>query len=273
MSRSSSIFRETAPVAAVLRDICWGPDTVGRASLRDLRLMLHEGEVLALLGRAGAGRNALIRLLDGQLRGWRGTAIVLAQPLRPDRPPPRRRRRRVALLEADPALVEAASVARNVLMGRLGHGSGLASLLGRFSERDRRIVSAAMEETGLTMLAARKAGQLEAEERRQVALARCLAQEPRLLLAETLPGTLGDPGREDTHVRRLARIARGRRIPLVIGCSHADIALRHADRVALLRHGSVALCGATEALSAEDRARLLRGTRRGGGSDGLRLVV
>ncbi|MEL6234858.1 MAG: ATP-binding cassette domain-containing protein [Pseudomonadota bacterium] len=228
-------------------------------ALHDIRLIFHDTECVALLGAPGAGQNTLLRLLNGQLRGWSGAAFVLGQALSHSRRPPRPHRRRVGLLAAETALCPHRTVAENVMLGRLGHQPVLGSLIGRTGASDRRIVAEAMAETGIDALAVKPADALAAEDRRAVALARVLAQEPRLLLADPCAAAGPDPrGFEAEGFAHLCQIARHRRIPLIAACRHPDLALRHADRVVLMRGGAVALNSSVDALSAQDRAQLMR---------------
>ncbi|MEM9047345.1 MAG: ATP-binding cassette domain-containing protein [Pseudomonadota bacterium] len=272
-------FRDAAPVAAVLRGVSWAGEAGGALSgrLSDVRLILHDGEHVALLGARGSGRHALLHLLNGQLRGWNGTAIVLAQPLPKTGQAPRRHRRRVAYLPAQPALDPQRSVWENVMLGRLGHQSVLASVLGRSSARDRARVAQCIGALQLKPLANRRAGSLDADAQRRIALARALAQEPRLLLAEAPPRGSADPRRaEADQIALLCQLARQRRIPLVFTCHHADLAMRRADRVVLMRAGGIAFSSPVETLSVQQRGSLVRlgaGEGMAAGASGLRLVV
>ncbi|RMH49816.1 MAG: ABC transporter ATP-binding protein [Alphaproteobacteria bacterium] len=262
---------DATPIAAILRDVSWCSETRRGAGLNDLRLILHEGEHLGLVGAPGAGRAALLRLLAGRLRGWTGIALVLGHALSPDRPAPRRRRRLVALLGRSTDLVGCHDVARNVALGRLPHQGLVASLIGRLSARDRRAIDRAIEETGIAGLRGRRAGALDPGAARLVALARCLAQEPRLLLVD-LMAEAADPMAEDRQLRLITTIARARRITLVFACHHPDLALRHASRVLLMRNGRAVLSAAPGQLDAAERAQVMRlgGPR---GQARLRLVI
>lgn len=228
-------------------------------TLHDLRLIFYDTECVALLGAPGSGQPALLRLLNGQLRGWSGAAFVLGQALSPSTRAPRPHRRRVGLLAAETALCPERNVAENVMLGRLGHQPILGSLIGRTGAVDRRVVAEAMAETRIDALAVRPANTLGPEDRRAVALARVLAQEPRLLLADACDAAGPDRrGYEAEGFARLCQISRHRRIPLIAACRHPDLALRHADRVVLMRGGAVVLNSRVEALSAQQRAQLMR---------------
>lgn len=221
-------------------------------SLDGVDLVLRRGQRLALIGPSGAGKSTLLTLLDGRLRGWQGGAVVLAHPLCPRRPAPRALRAEVGFIFQEFALVEQTTVRQNVLNGRLGRVSPFASLFGRFSEADHAAVAAAMSDAGIAELAEKRVDRLSGGQRQRVAIARCLAQEPRLILADE-PISNVDPMRAEAILRLLGEAAERRAATLVFSSHQPAMALRFASRVIALAHGAIAHDGPPDAL---DRDRL-----------------
>lgn len=211
-------------------------------ALAGVDLAIQRGEVVALVGPSGAGKSTLLTLLDGRLRGWQGAASVLGLPLRPDGPPDRARRAEVGFIFQEFALVERASVWRNVLNGRLGRTDPLASLFGRFTDVDQAAAEAALLDTGIAELRDRRVDRLSGGQRQRVAIARCLAQEPKLILADEPVSNL-DPQRSERVLNLLAQTAHQRGATLLFTSHQPDLAAAVADRIVAMRDGRVVFDG------------------------------
>lgn len=228
-----------------------------RGALDDVGLAVERGEVVALVGPSGAGKSTLLTLLDGRLRGWQGAASVLGRALRRDRAPDRGRRAEVGFVFQEFALVERASVWQNVLNGRLGRTDPIASLFGRFTDRDKAAAEAALADTGIAELGDRRVDQLSGGQRQRVAIARCLAQEPQLILADEPVSNL-DPLRSERILRLLADTARRRGATLIFSSHQPELAASVADRIVAMRDGAVVFDGAPDRLTAESLAAVYR---------------
>lgn len=246
------------PFSAVLTGIThrFGGET--RDSLTGIDLAIERGTAVALIGASGAGKSTLLTLLDGRLQGWHGAAVVLDRALSPDAPPPRENRADIGFVFQEFALIERASAYRNALNGRLGRTNALRSLLGRFSATDHDAVEAALRETGIADLANKRADQLSGGQRQRVALARCLAQEPQLILADEPVSNL-DPVRAETVLRTLSAAARERGASLIFSSHQPDLAARFADRIVALRAGEIVFDGAPDELTPDHVAQIYQG--------------
>jgi len=208
-------------------------------SLAGLDFSVERGATLALIGPSGAGKSTFLALLDGRLKGWSGAVSVLGVSLNADTAPSREQRAKTGFVFQEFALVERASVARNVLNGRLGHVGQIASLFGRYSAADHAAVAAAMADVGIAELAEQRVDALSGGQRQRVAIARCLAQEPDLLLADEPISNL-DPIRAEQTLKLLTEIRRKRDMTLVFSSHQPELANRFADRVIGIRAGAVA---------------------------------
>lgn len=210
----------------------------GNPALSGVTLRVAPGQSVALLGASGAGKTTLLALCDGRLRGWRGQANVLGHPLSPDRALAPSARVDTGFIFQEFALVERSSVERNVLNGRLGRMPVLQAFFGGHSARDRTAVHKAMAEAGIADLAHRRVDSLSGGQRQRVAIARCLAQEPQLILADEPVSNL-DPARADDILGLITGAARARGVTAVFSSHQPDLAMRHADRVIGLRDGKL----------------------------------
>jgi phosphonate transport system ATP-binding protein len=211
------------------------------------RLEIQPGQRVALIGPSGAGKTTLLRLIAGRLDGWSGRAEVLGAALRPSRRPPRAWRRRVGFVFQDFALVDRASVHDNVRNGRLGHAHPLLSLFGRFTSEDEATTRRAIAEMELVEQTWQRADTLSGGQQQRVAVARCLAQDPELILADEPVSNL-DPALSEAALDLLVRGSALHGSTLLMTLHQPEHARRHADRVIGLRAGRIVFDGPPAAL-------------------------
>ena len=124
----------------------------------------------------------------------------------------------------------------NVLAGRMGHASTLRVMLRQFTRADRQLALAALDRVGLLERAGQRADSLSGGQQQRVAIARVLAQQARLLLADEPVSSL-DPQSAENVLGILRNIARETGIAVVCALHQVDLARRYADRVVALRGG------------------------------------
>lgn len=207
-------------------------------ALEHVSLRIPAGESVALLGASGAGKTTLLTLLDGRLRGWRGRVSVLGAPLDPDHPPSRDQRIETGFVFQEFALVERSTVLRNVLNGRLGRMPPLRAVFGAPLPRDLEVAREALEDCGIGDLAGRRVDSLSGGQRQRVAIARCLAQQPRLILADEPVSSL-DPARAAEILSLLTGAARARGAAVVFSSHQPELARRFAQRIVGMRGGRI----------------------------------
>ncbi len=240
----------------------------GIAALQDVSLTVKPGEIVVLLGASGAGKSTLLSLLDGRLDEWQGQAEVLGSKLSEGTAPTRQKRTEVGFIFQEFALVDRLSVYQNVMNGRLGHMRVWQSLWGRFDERDHMAVSAALRDTGLADLARRRTDQISGGQRQRVAIARCLAQEPKLILADEPVSNL-DPAHAEKILALITGQARKRGIGVIFSSHQPELSQRFADRIVGLRQGEILFDSPAGQITQDHIKQLYYGDTPGGG---LRVV-
>ena len=205
-------------------------------AIDQVSLNISAGECVALLGPSGAGKTTLLTLLDGRLRDWQGRVSVLGTPFEPNRVLPLEKRADTGFIFQEFALVERSTVMRNVLNGRLGRMPGWRALLGNASTSDTDIARSALSDCGIADLADRRVDSLSGGQRQRVAIARGLAQEPHLILADEPVSNL-DPSRAADILTLLTSAAQARGATTVFSSHQPELARRFADRVIGMRNG------------------------------------
>lgn len=212
------------------------------AVLEGIDLEARPGELIALLGRNGAGKSTLLRTLAGLQRPLAGSVEIGGRPLADLSPGEIARRLSVVLTDRiDAAQLTAGDI---VGFGRAPH----AGFSGRLSAADAAVVQRAFSAVSAAHLADRRLDSLSDGERQRVMIARALAQEPRVMLLDEPTAFLDAPARIET-ARLLRRLARDGGLAIIVATHDFDAALRHCDRIWLLRPDRIIAVGAPEDLA------------------------
>ncbi|HEB97851.1 MAG TPA: ABC transporter ATP-binding protein [Sedimenticola thiotaurini] len=210
--------------------------TLGRKEiLAAVDLLLAPGEMLGLIGPNGAGKSTLLKLLAGILSPDRGRRRFLGRDY--GRDDGRARARAVAYLAQQGAAHWPLAVEQLVALGRLPH-------LGpwqRPGEQDRRAIREALADTDLLELAPRPFDTLSGGERARALLARALAGEPRVLLADEPVAAL-DPAHQ-LDVMALLRRHCERGGAAIVVLHDLRLAAHYCDRLQLLHRGRTLASG------------------------------
>jgi putative ABC transport system ATP-binding protein len=155
----------------------------GRISaLHDVSLSVVPGEAVAITGRSGSGKSTLLALIGGLEQPDVGEVLIDGRALWKEPRPARARREVVGFVFQGHLLLESLSARANVEVPLIGAGVHRGA-------RHRRALSL-LEEVGLADRADHLPSELSGGERQRVAVARALANEPRLLLADEPTGAL-----------------------------------------------------------------------------------
>jgi phosphonate transport system ATP-binding protein len=224
--------------AVALSDVAVRYPGQPQPALEIARWVVAPGERIAVIGPSGSGKTTLLRLLLGSLRPERGAVDILGVPARGRRS--RAERRRTGMVFQSFALIERATVAQNVLYGRLGHVDPLASLLGWFGAADRQLAYEAACEVGLEGKLHARVDELSGGQRQRVAIARVLAQQPALILADEPVNNL-DPRLAEEIIALLADASHRRGATLIMSLHQPTLARAHAERIVGIGNGRIQL--------------------------------
>jgi ABC-type Mn2+/Zn2+ transport system ATPase subunit len=203
-------------------------------ALRGVSFRVESGEFVGIIGPNGAGKTTLLTVVNGLGRLRSGRARVLGNPVgRRNGHSLRKQVGYVAQVESiDPRMPM--NVREVVMIGRYG----VLGLFRRPGKRDWQIVDDMLALVGMTHLARRPIGHLSGGEQQRVAIARCLAQEPKLFLLDEPTASLDWKAKAD--ILELVRQIHDSRQLTTLFVTHDLSALPLAcDRVVLMKEGLI----------------------------------
>ncbi len=195
-------------------------------AVRDISIDIAAGELLALLGPSGCGKSTLLRIISGFITQSSGSVLFDGTPVDDLTPS----RRGVGIVFQNYALFPHMSVRQNVAYG----------LEAQKWPRDR--IPARVDEmlalVQMSTMAERKPSQLSGGQQQRIALARCLAVDPKILLLDEPFGALDKNLRLDMQIE-VKRLQREYGITTVLVTHDQEEALSMADRVAVMNRGVI----------------------------------
>jgi len=187
-------------------------------------LSAFAGEVLVLLGANGVGKSTLLRTLSGEMKPLAGEVKLCAHRI--DAVSRKERARRLSLVATDSTMTGALSVRELVSLGRHPYTGWTGILTGN----DKRIVTSAMEDTGILYKQDALMSCLSDGERQKAMIARALAQDTDVMMLDE-PLAFLDPAARIEIFYLLQHIATERGKSIIISCHDVAMSLRMASRV------------------------------------------
>lgn len=207
----------------------------GTPTLTDVDFDVHPGEILTVLGPNGSGKSTLLKTISGVLSPQHGAVYVDGDEVA--RLSPNDLARRIAALEQDHSLGFDFTVRELVEWGRVPYRGRMT----RWRQSDETAVQAAIASTCLAPLVDRPVRELSGGEAQRAFLALALAQEPEILLLDEPTAHLDL--RHQIEILGLARSLADGGLTVVVAIHDLNLALRYADRVAVLQDGYLVASG------------------------------
>lgn len=238
-----------------------------RVVLERVALTADAGDIVAIAGPNGAGKSSLLAAIAGLRSVTNGDIRIDGTAL--SRLTPKQIAQRIAYVPQDRSVHWPLRVETVVALGRLPHGAASAD---RMSRQDEAHVTEAMTLTDTTSLSGRLVSELSGGERARVLIARALAQNADIILADESTAGL-DPAHSLALFETFRHVAaQGRTV--LIALHDLSSALRFCPRIVLLNNGSVAASGKTrDVLTEAEIGRVFGVSTRIGSIAGLPSVV
>jgi phosphonate transport system ATP-binding protein len=221
-------------------------------ALADLSAVIEPGQFVAVIGKSGAGKTTLLRCLSRAALVTRGAIRFDHTDLARLRGAALRAHRgRVGMIYQQFNLVRRLPVGDNVLVGRLGRLRGWerwAALVHHFDRRQREIAFRCLDHVGLLDRVWQRTDTLSGGEQQRVAIAKILAQEPAVVLADEPVASL-DLSNGRLVMQTLRRVASAVGITVIATLHHVELARSYADRILGLKAGRLVFDGTPSQLT------------------------
>ena len=202
----------------------------GKEALRDVDLVIPEGDFVFLVGPSGAGKSTLIKLLIRDEIANRGQVVLDGQDLaRLSRRQVPKMRRKIGIVFQDFKLLPSKNVWENVAFA--------LEVTGTPSRRIRPAVDRVLALVGLSAQARQIPSQLSGGEQQRTAIARALVHDPRLIIADEPTGNL-DPLISWEILQLLLRINE-LGVTVLMATHNADVVTALRKRVVALEEGRI----------------------------------
>jgi putative ABC transport system ATP-binding protein len=202
-----------------------------RIVLRGVDLAIGRGEFAVLVGRSGSGKSTLLNLVSGIDAPTAGEVLIEGTAITRlgERERTLFRRRHIGFIFQFFNLVPTLTVAENLQLP--------LALIGRDAMAARARVQELLGQVALTDRASSFPDRLSGGEQQRVAVARALAHDPRLVLADEPTGNL-DTESAERVLLLLTSLSRARGTTVIV-VTHSTEVARLADRVVTLKDGGV----------------------------------
>ncbi|CAJ36979.1 energy-coupling factor ABC transporter ATP-binding protein [Methanocella arvoryzae] len=200
----------------------------GSMGIHDMCFYIKPAEIVAICGANGSGKSTLLEHLNGLLLPTSGHVYVMGRPFREKKDTIWRQ---VGLVFQRPEdQLFAPTVLDDVMFGPIN--------LGMSKEEAREVAISALEHVGVSDLVDKMPNYLSGGQKRLVAIAGVLAMRPKIICMDEPTSDL-----DEVHSRRIVDIIEEMRrfhgISVVISTHDLNLASRIADRVCIVREGSI----------------------------------
>ena len=215
----------------------------GLHALKNISLEIEQGEFVAIIGLSGAGKSTLLRTVNRMHDITDGSLTVNGEEVNNLKGKDLRRfRRKIGMVFQSFNLVTRTTVIKNVLTSRVPDMPLWKSIIGLYSKEDKVIALEALDKVGILDKAYVRADQLSGGQQQRVALARTLAQNPEIILADEPVAAL-DPVTASQVMDDFKKVNQEMNLSVLINIHHVDLALKYADRVIGIKAGEIVYDG------------------------------
>ena len=235
MTTTEPLLSTTAPTGSIVLDVrgvrrTFEAENAPVRALRGADFQMGAGEFVAIMGPSGCGKSTLLNLIAGLDRADEGTILLAGEEVtaKTEDELARMRRSRIGIVFQFFNLLEGMTVLENVALPAM-----VAGLKRRPAETRARDL---LDLLGLADKARTAPGSLSGGQRQRLAIARALANEPTLLLADEPTGALDSEGGHEV-IELFRRLHQGGQTILMV--THDDDVAAAASRIARMKDGKV----------------------------------
>ena len=225
----------------------------GVRALAGVDLVLHRGEVLALLGENGAGKSTLIKILAGAYRPDAGSIVINGHALSFANPI-HAQRAGISVIYQEFNLIPSLSARENIFLGRERTCKGFIQ---RRAEQSRALELFA--HVGVQINPETPCRELAIGQQQVVEIAKALSQDARIIVMDEPSAALTSP--EVERLFGIVRELKARGIGVIYISHRLDEIFRIADRVMVLRDGQRVATRPTDQVTREALIEMMVGRK------------
>ena len=213
----------------------------GDKALDNISFSVEQGEFISVIGKSGAGKTTLFRLLNGMIKPTAGRIIINNQDFTKLKGRKKRDiQKTIGTIYQDFCLVDTITCLDNVLNGALADRNAFQALFGIFTKEQKEYARKQLEAVGLSEKMYSYAGKLSGGQKQRVAIARALMQKPDIILADEPVASL-DPYSAEQITDILVQLNRQYNITVIMNSHSVELALKKSDRIIGIADGRLVL--------------------------------
>ena len=210
-----------------------------REILKDISFSIEKGEIISIIGESGAGKSTLMRCING-LEGINSGSIKFYDTDITKLKEKERNsiKKQMAYVFQDLNIIDNMYVIDNVLIPFLNRKNFIQVLLNRFSRAEYERALYCLEKVGISKLAYTKAKYLSGGEKQRVAIARSIAPNVDLILADEPISSL-DEKNSFQIMEIFKRINAKKNKTIILNLHNVKIAKKFSDKILALKNGEI----------------------------------
>jgi len=199
-------------------------------ALKDITLDIPSGDFVFLVGPSGAGKTSLIKLILGQIKPSSGSLLIDNVQLNQKHPPSDRIRKKIGVIFQDYQLIPDKTVEENIALA--------LDIVSFPKDRVQRQLDDVIKKANLGNRRFLFPSQLSGGELQRTSLARAIAVEPRLILADEPTGNL-DPENSWNLIKLLKDVNQNQGTTIIMTTHNLDIVESMGKKIIYLKNGEI----------------------------------
>ena len=215
----------------------------GDKALDNISFSVEQGEFISVIGKSGAGKTTLFRLLNGMIKPTAGRIIINNQDFTKLKGRKKRDiQKTIGTIYQDFCLVDTITCLDNVLNGALADRNVFQAFFGIFTKEQKEYARKQLEAVGLSEKMYSYAGKLSGGQKQRVGIARALTTTPDILLCDEATSAL-DPQTTESILKLLKKINREMGVTILLITHQMQVVQMICNKVAVMENGQVVEAG------------------------------
>ena len=224
----------------------------GDKALENISFSVEQGEFISVIGKSGAGKTTLFRMLNGMIKPTTGSIIIDNQDFAKLKGKKKKDiQKTIGTIYQDFCLVDTLTCFDNVLNGALAERNAFQALFGIFSKEQKKYAEKQLEAVGLSEKMYSYAGKLSGGQKQRVAIARALMSKPDIILADEPVASL-DPYSAEQITDILVQLNKQYNMTVIMNSHSVELALKKSDRIIGIADGKLVLDKKSPEVTNED---------------------